>query len=260
MFSLLLLPFFITIILVLIHVYFGSFVLKRGILFIDIALAQWAALGYLVGVAFAIESAILLFLIGFIFTVIASIIFISLKPIFNEINQQEAIIGILYITATALAIGIISSTGMEGHHLNEMLSGHLLFIQPKEVIFAYILYTIIGLILIKCHTKFIQQTILKWDLLFYILFGLVVTSSVKIAGVLLVFSYLVLPIISATLLYNQFKTRLISAWIIGAVGSIIGLASSLFLDIAPTYCIIYALVLIWIGLTLFSTFKHKKTR
>ena len=260
MISILFLPLLVIIILVLIHVYFGAFVLKRGILFIDIALAQWAALGYLSAIAMDIESDILLFISGFLFTVIAALILITLKPIFPETNQQEAVIGILYISATALATGIISSTGMEGHHLDDMLSGHLLFIQSSEVIAAYIIYIIIGLILFKCHKKFIQSSSSIENFIFYIIFGLVVTSSVKMAGVLLVFTYLVIPIMSANLFFKTMKTQLIFAWIIGFVGSLIGLSMALIVDIAPTYCIIYSLVLIWVGLIIYKAITNKKNQ
>ena len=136
MISILALPFLACIALTFIHVYFGSFVLKRGIIFVDLALAQWAALGYLVGYWMGIESSIGLFLSGFSFTVIASVILTILKPIYNQSNLQEAVIGVVYIGGITIASALISTTGMEGHHLNDMLAGHLLFLQSSEVIFS----------------------------------------------------------------------------------------------------------------------------
>ena len=97
--------------LVFIHGYFGAFVLRRGIIFIDLALAQWAALGYLVGHWLGIHSPIALFLCGFGFTLIASLILVGLKPFYDKVNQQEASIGVTYIFATTLATALISTTG-----------------------------------------------------------------------------------------------------------------------------------------------------
>ena len=83
--------------LVFIHGYFGAFVLRRGIIFIDLALAQWAALGYLVGHWLGVHSQISLFLIGFSFTLLAALILVGLKPFYEKVNQQEASIGVVYI-------------------------------------------------------------------------------------------------------------------------------------------------------------------
>ena len=148
MISLLTIPFLVSIVLVLIHVYFGSFVLRRGVIFIDLALAQWAALGYLIGHWMDIHQPLPLFILGFAFTVIASLLLTILKPYFDKTNLLEAVIGVLYLSAITIATSIISSTGMEGHHLKEMLSGHLLFIQVNEMLLAYGLYAIVALILV----------------------------------------------------------------------------------------------------------------
>jgi zinc/manganese transport system permease protein len=257
--SLLLFPFLACVILVLVHVYFGAFVLKRGILFIDLALAQWAALGYVVAHLLGITEALPLFLTGFGFTIIASMILTGLKPLYNKINLQEAVIGVMYIGAATIAIGIISSTGMEEHHLKDMLTGHLLFTQASDLIPAAILYSIIGIILATCHSRFTQSKSPLWDLIFYILFGCVVTSSVKIAGILLVFSYLVLPVLSTVLLTQKLHSQMIAGWIIGITSSVIGLGLSLVLDIPPSYCIILTLCTGWI-LSILIYYSKQKLR
>ena len=231
--------------LVFIHVYFGSFVLKRGIIFIDIALAQWAALGYVIGHWLGIDHPIFLFLFGFLFTIIASILLSTLKRVYQHINHLEAVIGVLYILAAAFAVTFISSTGLENHHLNSMLSGHLLFINSSELIFAYALYLLVAIILFKCHKQFEEKSSFLWDLSFYILFGLVVTSSVKLVGVLLVFSFLVIPLLSVQLFVNKLFYKIGLAWALGLLSSLFGLFLSLILDIPPSYCIILSLSSIW---------------
>ncbi len=143
MISILLIPLFLCFILVLIHVYFGAYVLKRGILFIDLALAQWAAFGYLIGYAYHVENPLYLFLCGFGATVIAAFILALVKPLFAAVNLQEAIIGVMYILAAAAAMAFISSTGLEVHHLKEMLTGYLLFVQLQDLLVTMILYAVV---------------------------------------------------------------------------------------------------------------------
>ena len=246
MISILLLPFLTCVALVLIHTYFGSIVLKRGIIFIDLALAQWAALGYLVGHWLDFENQVYLFLIGFSFTIFAALILTLLKPVFNKPNLQEAIIGVSYILGISIAYCLIVSTGMEGHHLNEMLSGHLLFVSLAELKTTYILYSIIFLFILWKHHSISNKHSLSWTFIFYVLFGLVVTSSVKMVGILLVFSFLVIPLLSITLFTNKLSNQLKAGWAIGIISSFIGLLLSLFTDLPPSFCIILTLISIWI--------------
>ncbi|RAP31539.1 hypothetical protein DID78_00880 [Candidatus Marinamargulisbacteria bacterium SCGC AG-343-D04] len=259
MIDILLLPFLTCIALVLIHVYFGTFVLKRGIVFIDLALAQWAALGYVIGNAFHIQNHTTLFIFSFGFTVIAGFILTLLKPIFKTLNLQEAVIGVMYILATTLALTVISSTGMEGHHIKEMLSGHILFIQTSEFLEAISIYSGIGILLLFIHKKILNSNSRLWDFVFYILFGFVVTSSVKMVGVLLVFSYLVLPVLSITLITKELKKQIIFSWIFGLSATLLGLALSISLNTPPSFCIILMLCIFWVlSIILFAIKKEKK--
>ena len=245
MISLLLLPFLTCLVLVMIHVYFGAFVLKRGVIFIDLALAQWAALGYLVGHWMQIQHPVGLFCIGFGFTVVASLILTALKPLYGKVNLQEAVIGVIYISGTTVSLGLISVTGMEGYHVKEMLAGHLLFIQWTEFLFACGLYSAIAVLLVWLHPYLISATGRKWDFIFYVLFGLVVTSSVKMVGVLLVFSFLVLPLLSVVLFYHQFADQMKHGWVMGILSSILGLYVSTVVDVPPSYCVILVLMAGW---------------
>ena len=257
MISFLVLPFLTCLALVLIHVYFGSFVLKRGVIFIDLALAQWAALGYLVANWLHIHDPLPLFLMAFGFTVLASAVLALLKPLFEQTNLQEAVIGVVYILGISVAVSLISVTGMEGHHLNELLAGHLLFVQESEIISAYALYAFIAACILFFHAKFNKPTRF-WDFMFYVLFRAVVTSSVKLVGVLLVFAYLVLPLLSVWLFTERFKTRLIAAWAIGVVATVLGLVTSIWLDIPPSYAVILCLADIWLGSVILKSLLNKK--
>ena len=258
MISLLLFPIFACLILVVIHVYFGSIVLKRGIIFIDLALAQWAALGFLIGNWLHIKNSILLFLFGYGFTIIASFLLTFICNRYQTIPVKEAIIGALYVSGVTVAMVTISSTGMEGHHIQDMLSGDLLFIQQKEIFSAYLIYSLVLAFSYKYHHALVHESSNKWRFIFYSLFGLVVTSSVKMVGLLLVFSYLVLPILTAILFSKSYSSQLKYGWGIGLLASMVGLFLSTILDISPSYSIVMILVTIWIICILFQTITQSK--
>ncbi|RAP34222.1 hypothetical protein DID77_01850 [Candidatus Marinamargulisbacteria bacterium SCGC AG-439-L15] len=240
MIDLLAIPFLACILLTLIHVYFGSFVLRRGILFIDLALAQWAALGYMVGHYYGVHHPTALFLMAFSFTVFAGALLSVLKPIFDRVHLQEALIGVLYIFATAFATALLSSTGMEASHLKEMLSGHLLFLQVKELGISCLLYLGVAVFLYRFHHSFLKGSKAS-DFLFYLLFGLVVTSSVKMVGILLVFSFLVIPVLTISLFTDTLKTQVFYGTMLGVVASLMGLSMSFLIDIPPSFLVIFAL-------------------
>ena len=245
MISLLATPLLACMVLVGIHGYFGGIVLRRGIIFIDLALAQWAALGVLVGHWMGVHSSLALFAMGFLGTLLASLILIGLEACHQLDHGQEASIGVMYVLAMTIAMVIISSTGIEGHHLRDMLSGHLLFVSPMEVFSAVVLYLLIGGIAWRAHHQLICPTSKRWNLLFYVLFGLVVTSSVKMVGILLVFSLLVLPALTALLIIPSFKAQCLLGWAIGMVGALLGLLLAMGLDIPLSLCIILAIMAIF---------------
>eukprot|EP01047_Picozoa_sp_COSAG01_P076106 COSAG01_NODE_13257_length_1611_cov_1.382275_2_plen_217_part_00 len=187
--------------------YFGAFVLKRGIIFIDIALAQWAALGYIVAYAFGVHDGPVLFAFALFFSVFAAFLLSLFKRVYNQVNLQEAVIGVLYISAAALAMGLIASVGLEGHHLKQMFSGQLLFLDGQDVLFSVSLYLLIAVILFFNHSRFSISGSSLSNFCFYALFACVVTSSVKMVGVLLVFSYLVLPVLSLVLFTQRLNLQ-----------------------------------------------------
>jgi zinc/manganese transport system permease protein len=255
MIAMLAIPMLACVALIGIHVYFGGIVLRRGIIFIDLALAQWAGLGVLVGHWVGIESPMALFLMGFLGTLIAAALLIGISPSINQRHGQEAVIGVVYVVAIAMAMALISSSGLDGHHLSHMLSGHLLFVSPMEVAAAIALYISIGLILPGIHHRLVVPQSRRWQFIFYALFGLVVTSSVKMVGILLVFSLLVIPSLSAALWTLSFKRQLILGWGIGIAGAIIGMISAIRLDIPLSLSIVLAITAIFVG-CLFTHPRH----
>ncbi len=245
MFDLLLWPFLACVVLTGIHAYLGMHVIKRGVIFVDLALAQTAALGTLVGFAFGItmhSGASYLISLGF---ALAGALFFAWARTLEKIVPQEAVIGITYVFAAAAAVLILSKAPSEAEHIKDMLVGNILFVKPAEVIKTAALYSLIGTFHFVFRKKFWLVTddcgeacrekmnVPLWDFLFYASFGAVVTSSVGIAGVLLVFSYLIIPAICSTMIAKTLKNRLLISWGLGITCSIGGMALSVYQDL-PT--------------------------
>jgi len=241
MLSFLIVPFFACIALVGVHVFFGVHVLKRGVLFVDLALAQWAALGYLIVKSLHIHNAVVEYAIVGTFPIFAALLLSGAKSKLKQVNYQEAFIGILYISASAFSIMLITLLGMEKHHLSEMLTGHLLFISLKEFFISTLLYVVIGLVMIVAHKKYCESKAFLSDLFFYSCFAIVVTSSVKLAGVILVFSLLVIPAFIAGLFTKSEGAQLVMAWLIGSLGCVAGLGVVSVIDIQFSVAIIISL-------------------
>ncbi|MFH0984904.1 MAG: metal ABC transporter permease [Candidatus Omnitrophota bacterium] len=228
-----------------IHTYLGVHVVERKVIFVDLALAQIAALG-----------AVLAFMFGFGLhgqatygcslgaTFVGAIIF-SVTRARREKIPQEAIIGIVYAVAAAGAILILSRAAEGDEEIRHMLVGNILLVDLREILTMAVLYGIVGLfhwcfrnkfLLISTQPEEAYQKGIKvrgWDILFYLTFGLVVTSSVHIAGVLLVFSFLIIPAVGAILFSDKISGRLFLGWGYGVLASLTGIGLSYYFDL-PT--------------------------
>ena len=246
-----------------IHVYLGLHVVIRGVIFVDLALAQIAALGMAVGVLFGLEhEAGAMYLLALGFTFFGALLFAHIRSV-NERVPQEAIIGITYVVSAAVMILLFSKSPEGAEHLNHLLVGSILFVTPKEVFLTFLFYSIIGLF----HWWFREQflSVLQsensgtatqlnrklWDFLFYVTLGFVVTISVKIAGVLLVFSFLIVPAVAALLFVEGISSRLTFGLIFGLVGSILGMLASLLLNLPTGAAIVVTLGLMLMAVWLF---------
>ena len=196
-----------------------------------------------------------------LFTFLGAAIF-SLTRMRKDIVPQEAIIGIVYAVSAAAAILFMDRAAEGAEQIKSMLVGSILFVTWMDVIRLVILYSIVGLFHFIFRKKFIlisqnpesafQQgiNIRMWDFLFYISFGLVVMNSVRIAGVLLVFSYLIVPAVCAVLMTHSLNTRLIISWGLGFIASFLGIYFSVIFDFPTGASIVctFGLILIitWI--------------
>lgn len=270
MLELMFLPFVVCLILTGIHAYLGIHVIEREVIFVDLALAQIAALGAIVAFIFGMElhsTPAYLFSLGFTF--IGATIF-SLTRLKERKISQEAIIGIVYAVTAAAAIIALDSAPSEAKHIEYMLVGNILFVQWPEIIKMAILYSIIGIFHFLYRRKFLlisldpeeaqrqKIPIRWWDFLFYATFGVVVTSSVEIAGVLLVFSYLIVPAVAAILLSDKLKVRLLLGWLIGSVTSFIGLYLSATLNFPTGAAIVCTFGIVVVAVALFKKLVIKQ--
>lgn len=235
-------PFLASLVLVGIHAYFGLHVIKRGIIFIDLSLAQMAAFGITLAILLGYSTdGVISYLFALTFALIGGGIFTFTRNLKSKI-PQEAIIGIIYAVSSAAAILAVSHSPEGAEHIRYLLVGSLLTVSPDAVIKTALVYSAVGLFHWFARSKFIPLTFDKgrgisaprfWDFLFYASFAIVVTSSVKICGVLLVFIFLVVPSVFAAILTERIGMRLLFGWIFGFVGSALGIVISFWLD-TPT--------------------------
>jgi zinc/manganese transport system permease protein len=249
----LLLPAFVaSLILTGIHAYLGVHVVERGVIFVDLSLAQIAALGstvaYLMGYDLH-STAAYFFSLGFTF--LGAAIF-ALSRVHRKTRiPQEAVIGIVYAVSAAVAILVMSKATQETEHLKEMLVGNILSVTWPELAKTAVLYSLVGVFHYIFRRKFLAISMDEaeaerqginvrfWDFLFYVSFGFVVTSSVAVAGVLLVFCFLIVPSVAAMLFSERLGVRLAIGWCMGALVSAGGVALSFVLDL-PTGATIVA--------------------
>lgn len=241
----LILPFIASLILTGIHAYLGVHVVERGVIFVDLALAQIAALGATIAILAGVDPhGQGAYWISLAFTFLGAGIF-ALVRVHRGRIPLEAFIGITYAVASAAAILAMSKATGETEHLKDMLVGNILAVSKQEVIKTACLYGAIGLFHYIFRKKFLListdparaeaegLSIGLWDFLFYASFGFVVTSSVAIAGVLLVFCYLVVPSVGAMLFADRIGQRLAIGWTMGTLVSALGCYLSVYLDL-PT--------------------------
>ncbi len=245
LFAILWAPFLMCLVLTGIHAYLGVHVLAREVVFVDIAMAQIAALGataaFLVGYETDTWES---YAYGLSATIIGALV-LALTRTRKRHVSQEAIIGVVYAVSSAAAVLLSDRAAHGAEQVRSMLVGNLLAVRPPEVLEVAILYSLVGLLHWFCRRPFFLIStkpdrayeegwrVRLWDFLFYASFGVVVTSSVRIAGVLLVFSYLIVPALAGVTLGGSVVSRLLIGWAFGTLVSVIGMVASAALDL-PT--------------------------
>jgi zinc/manganese transport system permease protein len=225
--------FLVAVCLVGIHAYFGIQVLVRKVIFVDLALAQIAALG--ATVAFMLghpAQSPATYGYSLAFTLLAAVL-LALTRAWGTRVPQEALIGVIYVVAAAAAILLIDRAPQGAEHLKQILTGNILTSGFDEVAVIVPLYAAVGFLHWPLRHRLSGAGSLVWEFVFYASFGVVVTSSVAIAGVLLVFSFLIIPAAIGVMFASSLSRQLAIGWIVGTLTSAGGLAASFAFDL-PT--------------------------
>ena len=238
---LILLPAFVMSALMIIsHTYLGLHVLARGIIFVDLALAQVAALG--VSLAFLLGEephGLTAQMYAFAATLTAAVAFAGLRRVSGK-TTREVIIGTVYVVATALSIVILSRSSQGMEELKSLFNGNILWVRWQEIAVVAAVTALLGLLHLVYRKRFIElsfsaETAPKlgfgWEFLFFATFAIIITLAVNVAGVLLVFAFLIIPAFSASLLADSLVGRLLLGWGLGLVGAAAGLALSFSADL-----------------------------
>lgn len=253
-------------VLVGIHAYLGIHVIKRQIIFVDLAIAQIAALGALVAFLFGIQPHTLAsywFSLGL--ATIGAAIF-ALCRFRDSKVPQEAVIGLVYAIAAAVAILLIDKAPHGAEQLKDILVGSLLWVKWQSIAIAATVYSAVGIVHYVFRDKFLLISedpeearrrginVRLWDFLFFLLFGVVITLSVDVAGVLIVFVFLVAPAIMAVTITDRLSSQLLIGWGLGVVVTVLGLVASYVWDLptGPAIISCYAVVVLLLSGVLYN--------
>lgn len=250
-------------------VYLGLHVVRRGIIFIDIAMAQMASLGICVAVLLHLNlEGWPAFFIALGFTLVGAAVFSVTGKRSSQI-PQEAVIGIGYVVAAAAAVLLLSRAAEGDEEIKNMLIGNILLVSPLDVWKCSGLFALVGVVhfalrrsilLVSFEREAAYECGLRvrwWDFLFYALFGLVVTSFVRIAGVLLVFTYLIVPAVCGINLASSLGKRLLIGWAIALVGGVAGLFFSFRWDLPSGAAIVCTFGVLLIFVSLVSALRQE---
>jgi zinc/manganese transport system permease protein len=261
-------PFVACLLLIGINIYFGIHVIKREIIFIDIALAQIAALGGTVATIFHFlepdhaghshdEHSLMGYLFALAFTTLAAAIFTLLKSRKLPI-PLESLIGIAYAVAATGAVILLDKAAGGDVHVHEMVAGSILWVSWRQILELFIVFALVGIFHYIFRHRFLTLTDtydddaqtgrvpMVWDFLFYASFGITVVHSVEVGGILIVFAFLIIPASISALFSVSWLSRIIIGWSLGTVVTICGLYLSWIKDMpsAPTVILFLGLFLI----------------
>ena len=252
------------VLLAAIHGYLGYHVIAREVIFVDLSLAQIAALGAMAAAAAGYEPAepATYFASLGLAVVGAAVFSITGSRHRDERVPQEATIGITYAVAAAAVVLLASQLKHGAQEIERMLVGSILWVDWPTIVRTAVIYAVVGAFHIALKEPFFEisadprgarsrgRNVRLYDFLFYASFAVVITSSVAIAGVLLVFSFLIIPACAGVLLADRVRDRLLVAWLVALVGSIAGLSASWTWDLPTGATIVAALGALLIAVSL----------
>ena len=250
-------------------VYLGLHVVKREVIFVDLALAQVATLGTCVAMLMGHDPhERVSFWISLVVTFGAAALFSWSRSVKKHAVPQEAIIGITFVVAAAGVILMLSHVAGGKEELEHLLTGDILNVTGADVLQRTGLFLVLAGFFAALHKRFALisadhdhetvdgMNVGLWDFLFYAAFAIVVVSFVRVAGVLLTFAYLIVPAVCAVMLAKTWKSRLIVGWVVATAASLIGLTASYQLDLPTGAAIVCASGLLLVVVGTYATVRH----
>lgn len=240
----LLFPFLACLLLIAIHAYFGIHILERGIIFVDLALAQFIGIGIALSFVFGEEKSVLFSLL---FAFFGSIILAFSKRAARHVNI-EAFIGILYIFAYSASILILDRSPHGIEEFKAIMNGNILWVTPKEVLFTFLVYAAVGIFHLLLRKQFFALSFdgkggMLLEFLFFASFAVILVKSVAMAGILQVFAFLIIPALIGRLFFREPMKMLLVGWLVGVLVSMGGILASLKLDVPTSPAIVAGLAL-----------------
>jgi len=242
-------PLLACVLLVLIHAYFGIHILERGIIFVDLALAQFIGIG--IALSFFLgydENAKYVF--STLFAFFGAVILAHSRRI-AKVTNIEAFIGVLYVFSLAVAILILDRTPHGLEDFKTILNGSILWVGPTDLIATFVLYAAIGLFHLVFRKRFFDLSYkgvggFLWEFLFFLSFALVLVKSVEMAGILQVFAFLIIPALIGRFFTREPAKILIGGWILGFFASSGGMIVSYTWDFPTAPTIVAALSVLFL--------------
>lgn len=250
-------PFLGCVALILIHAYFGVHILERGIIFVDISLAQFIGIGIALSFLLVHDNN---YVFSIIFAVLGALILTLSKKIARFVNI-EAFIGVLYMLSFAASILILDRTPHGTEDFKALLNGNILWLTPRDVLYAFVLYAFIGTLHFIFRKRFLALSYegkgsLLWEFLFFLSFAFVLVKSVEMAGILQVFSFLIVPALIGRLYTLKPIRVLMLGWLVGLLGSIIGIGISYKFDLPTAPMTVTSLSLIFMVLLIVKSIGY----
>ena len=250
-------------------VYMGLHVVKREVIFVDLALAQVATMGTCIALIMGYHfDDRVTFWISLGVTFLGAALFSWTRRSERLHVPQEAIIGITFVVAAAAVILLLSRVAGGKEELENLLTGDILNVTPAEIAKHAIVFAAIAAFYGAFHKRFSLIStdpdeavasglrVRLWDFLFYAAFAIVVVSFVRLAGVLLTFAYLIVPAVCAVMLSQSWARRLLVGWLISLAASIVGIYASYKADLPTGAAIVCACGLALIVASGFATVRR----
>lgn len=251
-------PFLGCVALILIHAYFGVHILERGIIFVDIALAQFIGIGIALSFFFGYEDS---YWFSIVFAILGALVLAVSKDIAKSVNI-EAFIGVMYILSFAVSILILDRSPHGAEEFKAILNGNILWLTPKDVFYAFVLYGTLGGLHLVFRGRFMALSFdgrgsFFWEFLFFLSFAFVLVKSVQIAGILQVFSFLIVPALIGRLYTRKASKVLLIGWIAGLLATTAGIGISYRFDLPTAPMTVASLSLLFFILLAMETIRKK---